>query len=387
MQFRYILALALALMVAGTTNAQKKQKAKAKKPVVQVKQEVSAADLLYENMTSSIQRVMVIDSVVVDVDNFFEEIPLPSNCGQLMATTDFLQKKEVGTAFINEFGNKAYFSSINQEGISTLMTKDKLQNQWSEENVVEGLDQQLSLNYPFMMPDGTTLYFAQKGEESLGGYDIFVTRYNSEEGRFFNPENIGLPFNSKANDYMYVEDELNELGWFVTDRNQPEGKVCVYTFVPLKKRVNYDTDEMDDEEIGALASIRSIRETWFDNNELQAAHNRLQRLRDRNQKSIGNNTQELFVVNDHITYTSAKQFRSNDARRMYEELMKTYEELKLMKEELGNLRSRYYQANGNERKKMSTTILSQEEKVEQLTSRIRELEKAVRNNEVSALNP
>ena len=186
---------------------------------------------------------------------------------------------------------------------------------------------------------------------------------------------------------MYVEDELNELGWFVTDRNQPEGKVCVYTFVPLKKRVNYDTDEMDDEEIGALASIRSIRETWFDNNELQAAHNRLQRLRDRNQKSIGNNTQELFVVNDHITYTSAKQFRSNDARRMYEELMKTYEELKLMKEELGNLRSKSHQANGNERKKMSTTILSQEEKVEQLTSRIRELEKAVRNNEVSALNP
>ena len=34
-----------------------------------------------------------------------------------------------------------------------------------------------------------------------------------------------MPFNSPYNDYMYVIDEYNNLGWFASDRFQPEGKV------------------------------------------------------------------------------------------------------------------------------------------------------------------
>lgn len=89
-----------------------------------------------------------------------------------------------------------------------------------------------SVNYPFMMPDGTTFYFAATGEESIGGYDIFVTRFDSESGSFLKAENIGMPFNSTANDYMYAIDEFNDIGWFATDRSQPEGKVCIYIFIP-----------------------------------------------------------------------------------------------------------------------------------------------------------
>lgn len=29
-----------------------------------------------------------------------------------------------------------------------------------------------------------------------------------------------MPFNSPANDYMYAEDDINNIGWFVADRNQ-----------------------------------------------------------------------------------------------------------------------------------------------------------------------
>ena len=385
MQIKHIFALALAFMMAGTANAQKKQKAKPKKPIVEVKQEITPADLLYENMTSSIQRIMFIDSIVVDKDSFLEAIPLPSNCGKLMTTANFLEAEKTGTTFINEFGNKAYYSYVNNEGDSRLMTKDRLQNQWSEETVVEGIEQHLSPNYPFMMPDGTTLYFAQKGEEALGGYDIFVTRYNPEEGRFFNPENIGLPFNSKANDYMYVEDELDELGWFVTDRNQPEGKVCVYTFVPSRKRVNYDTDEMDDQEIKTIASIRSIQDTWINQDELQAAQSRLQRLRERNQNAIEGNSQDAFVVNDDITYTSAKQFRSDTARKMYEELLKIKKQQKQAQQQLDDLRVQYHQADTSKRHQMHKTVLAAEENVAQLNFQIKQLEKYVRNAEISSI--
>ena len=36
------------------------------------------------------------------------------------------------------------------------------------------------------------------------GYDIFVTRYNTNTYSYLMPENVGMPFNSPYNDYMSV---------------------------------------------------------------------------------------------------------------------------------------------------------------------------------------
>lgn len=91
-----------------------------------------------------------------------------------------------------------------------------------------------------MMADGMTLYFAAKGEESLGGYDIFVTRYNKSTGEFVRAENVGMPFNSPANDYLMAIDETCNIGWFVTDRNQTADNVCIYRFIPNETREVYD---------------------------------------------------------------------------------------------------------------------------------------------------
>ena len=385
MHIRNIFAIGLALLLATPMSAQKKQKAKPKKAPVQVKQEPTAADLLYENMLSSIQRVMIIDSIVVERDGFIQHIPLPPDCGAILSTAQFLNGNQQGTAFVNEFGNKAYFSVTDNEGHSQLLTTDRLQNKWSTATLVEGVDQTLSPCNPFMMPDGITLYFAQQGEESLGGYDIFVTRYDSEDQRFFQPENIGLPFNSKANDYMYVEDELNQLAWFVTDRNQPEGFVCIYTFVPTKKRVNIDTDEMEDNEIEALASIRSIKDSWTDMAEYQAALNRLERLREQKSMQTSAKAEECFVVNDHVVYSAQKQFRSNEARATYIELLKVKDQQQNDEQQLDGLRQQYHEANAVKREQLKSTILALEKKVEQQADIIKHLEKAIRNAEIPML--
>ena len=92
-------------------------------------------------------------------------------------------------------------------------------------------------DYPFMLSDGTTLYFAENGEESLGGYDLFVTRYSSSSHEYLKPENLGMPFNSPYNDYMLVIDEPNNL-----DGLPP-------TAISLKERFAY------------ICSCRTIRKT------------------------------------------------------------------------------------------------------------------------------
>ena len=96
-------------------------------------------------------------------------------------------------------GNKAYFSQPDDSLKQQLCTSDLLGGEWSKPQLLNGISEGISETaYPFMLADGLTFYFAGKGEESIGGYDIFMTRYDAHNNSFLKPENIGMPFNSEA---------------------------------------------------------------------------------------------------------------------------------------------------------------------------------------------
>lgn len=383
-------ALVLFILASSTGAYAQKKKSKAEKPkkeVVKVeKVQPSAADLLYENMLESTQQVFIIDSIVTEKASFLRHIPLPKECGSLARYDDFFntQGHDDNYVYINEFGNKAYYSQNDKDGNARLFTIDKLGNTWSKPAPVEGLENGFSQNYPFMMADGFTFYFAQKGDNSIGGYDIFVTRYDSDSGDFLKPNNIGLPFNSKANDYFYMEDELDSLGWFVTDRNQPDGMVCIYTFVPAKNRKNLDISELDDAQVRAFADIKRISDTWPSEKARDLALQRLQRVRNQpaNDKLTGNFE---IVINDSRTYTTPDQFRSADAKKLFLELIQAKERAKADAEQLEALRDRFADADDSERSELRPTILDAERELEQLNLRIKANEKKVRNIENRAL--
>ena len=54
-----------------------------------------------------------------------------------------------------------------------LYSRIRLLDGWSEPEPLMSLNEQGNVNYPFLMSDGITLYYASDGEGSLGGYDIF----------------------------------------------------------------------------------------------------------------------------------------------------------------------------------------------------------------------
>ena len=54
-----------------------------------------------------------------------------------------------------------------------LYSRIRLLDGWSEPESLTSLNEQGNVNYPFLMSDGITLYYASDGEGSLGGYDIF----------------------------------------------------------------------------------------------------------------------------------------------------------------------------------------------------------------------
>ena len=223
--------------------------------------------------------------------------------------------------------------------------------------------------------------FMPKGEGCLGGYDIFMTTYDRESKRFLHPINIGMPFNSEANDYLYAIDEYNNLGWFVTDRRQPEGKVCVYIFVPNKARKTYDTDRYTPEELLAFSRIDAIRQTWTDNNVLLSARKRLQKRRSEQQMPLTDGGSH-FAVTDDIIYHQASQFRCPENKARYNQLqdLRSYQlQLSLS---LDKNRNYYDKATKKERNQLRKEIQNEEHQLEVVSRRISELEKTIRNSEI-----
>lgn len=375
--------LSILLLMAGVqSHAQVKNKRAKGKPKTEMTAQQEAAQELYETMLLSTAQVMFIDSIVVDSADFISRIPLNRESGRIGTTAGITGDTGLagGAAYINEFGNRIYFSTAGNDGRYALYSTDKLGGEWTAARLIDEFGNEFEdVSYPYMMADGVTLYFAAKGKESLGGYDIYVTRYDTDSARFYRPENVGLPYNSTANDYYCAIDEFDNIGWLVTDRHQPAGKVCIYTFVPADTRTAYDVDAIGDEMLRSLADIKCIADTWTDNTKLQAARNRVKNLQTRNTDISTNRIS--FVVNDNTIYNDINDFKSPTNRERFGKLQQMKTTAKTMNEKLDALRRTYSTSNATTKKRLADNIMTAEKQLEHLDAQIHEMEKEIRNAE------
>ena len=375
MKLRKITILILALLLALPMAAQKKKRIKSRpkpEPVV----EEPTEDPRITNMREMTQRIIFVDSIVTNKEQFLAAIRLSSESGQLMTTGDFFHNQLQGSLYINEMSNKIYFSQPT-DSLQQLFTSDKLGNEWSRPQRLTGISEGISeASYPFMLTDGVTFYFAGKGEESIGGYDIFMTRYDSRSGSFLKPENMGMPFNSEANDYMYAIDETNRIGYFASDRRQPEGKVCIYIFVPSETRKTYAAGTYSTEKIRQLADIHRIADTWGDGTERKAA---LERIKAK--YAATGTSGEMVSTNSQ---DAAVNFQSKEAKILYQDLLKEQNELNSVNARLAQLRQEFHNANASAKKVMKNEILKLEDKVLELNTNVKQLNKAIRNAEIKS---
>lgn len=387
MNIKNIAIVALALLAPVVMQAQKKKPAvkKPAKPAVVVPAEPREDPRITE-MRELTQQIVFIDSTVVGKADFLKFISLNAESGLLSSYDDFVGSDDHSdcTVYLNEMGNKCYFSNINEHGNIWLYTADKLGEEWGAPIPVTGIDEGITeANYPFMMADGITLYFAAKGSESIGGYDIFFTRNDSENGNFFKPENLGMPFNSEANDYMYAVDEMANIGYFVTDRRQPAGKVCVYTFIPPTSRRTYNAEAYSKEQLRSRAEIRRIADTWGNGKDRKAALARLEQLRTQSQRSKSKKDPNAisFVINDRTTYTSISQFRADDNDVLFREYQNTLKQIEELKLSLEKSRNYYIKAKSQDRDILKKEILDSELQYEKKLKDVKSLEKRIRNAE------
>ncbi len=237
---------------------------KAGKPENPILERYDSQLLSAQNALTRVEKLTVIDSIAVPVESFLKAYRLPSSAGKLLNPEEMpMEGHRSGCmmAFTNEGGDFMMWGEPDPDGNIRLMESILLTDgTWQNpEAVSETLNEYGNPDYPFMMPDGTTLYFAANGDESIGGYDIFVASRDASTGEYLQPQNLGMPYNSPYDDFMLAIDEQNGVGWWATDRNLLDDKVTVYVFIPNDLRSNYNSDE---ENIIDLARLASFRDTW-----------------------------------------------------------------------------------------------------------------------------
>lgn len=331
-------------------------------------------------MLRGTERILFVDSVKVPAAEFFKAIKLPSESGKLVALES--EKNEMSTvpaaagqmAFINELNDRMYFS-MQREGLNVknLCVSYRMRDKWGTPHFLSGLENTEDQDNPFVMPDGVTLYYAAKGKASLGGYDLFVTRYDPSTNAYLKAENLGMPFNSLANDYMLVFDEANQLGWLVTDRNQSADTVCIYAFVPNESREVFGV-ETDTQTLIRAAKISSVKESHYDKAALEQARQRLMSL-------VGKHTThskhgQIYVIDNKIVYTHLDQFRSETAKNIATQADKVKEEIDRLTDKYDDLT--FVISQGTRNNEIDAELRNIKEQLPQLKAQYRDLCKQMR---------
>ncbi len=317
-------------------------------------------------MLQHVEDIALIDSVLLSKKDFFAAFSLPCETGRLYATENGFFAYEAGR-------NDRRITTQNSGGRTDLYISNNLMGEWSAPQPLSSvLNSDGNENFPFVAGDGVTIYFGSEGHEGLGGYDIFVARYNSDRADFTLPQNVGMPFNSTANDYLLAIDEIAGIGWFATDRACQSDSVAIYRFVPNLQRTIL-RDKSDDY-LRDAARLRIHRTAAAPQFEDSISH--------KMPRTVG--TQ--FVVNDTTIYSSASDFVSDEARADYTQLQAMRLRLAQMQFTLQAKRELWQLSDTEaERNDLAAEIIATERNMQMTRMAIRECEKRIRNEENSVL--
>lgn len=248
---RSITLIIIVLLIPVAIMAQKKTK-KVAKPV--------AREDYSQYVDNPICKVIITDSLVMPVTELYKRLSLPKHMGHFFSSLDDGGR----IVYENEFNDQRYFAASDTSGHHNLYRQILLNQQWSEPELVRINGEFLDIINPLPMPDGQTLYFSARTESDNDGnsLSIYTTTFDSSENSYLAPQKLPFPFNSNADDLYYIEDEMDSLALLITTRNQPLGKVCVYTMRNKQPWVYYDTDDVEPSQLKSYALIERISDTW-----------------------------------------------------------------------------------------------------------------------------
>lgn len=88
---------------------------------------------------------------------------------------------------------------------------------------INSIDDEVSV---FVHPDGTTLFFASNGKNSIGGYDIFKTEW--KDNKWTTPVNLGYPINTLGDEKQFSLTADGKKAYITSHREDTKGEFDIY---------------------------------------------------------------------------------------------------------------------------------------------------------------
>lgn len=308
-----------------------------------------------------IEDVEIIDSLFVYKPSFFSYYKLGPESGRVMSD------EQNGLFFENQAADYRILASD-----GSFFESYKIQETWEEPHPLKGVgSEEFRMITPFMRTDGETLYFACDSTPGIGGLDIYKTRFNSEEGEFYQAERLGMPFNSPFDDYMMAIDETHQVGWWATDRGDDPEHVLIYLF-----KLN-DNPEFLDEPDESRARIDRIADSWKQEGGYEELLNSMA-----NNANQSEETERVeILINDHLVYYSSDQFKNAESQSLYEQSLKTKVAIEENESRLKELRDQYANSSSAQKSQVADQIRQIEDQLYSLYRQYRQEEKKMRSLE------
>ena len=174
--------------------------------------------------------------------DFFLFYPLKNNSWRKTPNQlDSLGKDDLaGAVYIPEGAKDIYYSAEDEDGIRNIYRTYLADSLWSAPMLInEQMTSSSDEIYPMLSPDGKSLYFASKGLYGMGGYDLYVSTWNPETKDWDVPVNMGFPYSSPYDDFLFINSEDGRYSIFASNRGCSKDSVCIYVLeydgMPVRK--------------------------------------------------------------------------------------------------------------------------------------------------------
>jgi tetratricopeptide (TPR) repeat protein len=146
---------------------------------------------------------------------------------------------------ISPDGQTLFFTSDRpggKGGIDIYMSKLDKKGQWGKPtNLGAPINTSSDEDGPFIDYDGKTLYFSSRGHKGMGGYDIFVSEFDSTAKKWSDPVNIGYPINTPDDDIYFVKSGDSKFGYYASVKDGGLGEKDIYRVAIPDNLQKYNT--------------------------------------------------------------------------------------------------------------------------------------------------
>ena len=217
-----------------------------------LKLDISDRLLMAENGLSMMDFAYVPDVVArhrFSVNDFFLYYPLADGSWRpVPSQLDSADHAFSKATYVPEGQNVIYWSAVDKEGIRNIFHSQWQDTVWTAPALLnEHMTSASDEIYPMLSPDGTKMYFASAGLYGVGGYDIYVSERDKETGDWSVPVNMGFPYSSPADDFLYISTEDGKYSVFASNRDCSKDSVWVYVLeyddMPVRRTIT-DPDEL-----------------------------------------------------------------------------------------------------------------------------------------------